>query len=780
MGAGLLVGRARAARADRRPRSGTRGTGPPCDRLTATLSGGPAPPARAGGLGGRRAVASGAGRRPAAESVRRQRRRRVPGSGRRHRGQRAGRQRRGCSACSGAWAAAPRDRRSAPGRRRAASAGTAVAVPPLGAAGAGAAGPAPPAGRGRRDAVGCAGGPVDRARRCRRRLPSGGAAGGDGHAGCRHRAELRRRRRPPGRRRRPARTCRPSVRAETSREQGERVGHGGAGRVRAAPGASAASSSVCVGRPDGQVVERARRPRSSTARSVSQAVPSVVWSSIVSSVAITSSGSAPAASSVPAGAGAPPAAGSAVGASSTRSSQLVEPGAGEVEQRLAAGVAGQGQLGLLGAALEPVEDVARAARWTASATSDGGGGHGQRGAGQARGQPGAPRGRERRPSRASGQQPLEARSPAPVRASGRRPSRPAGRGWRRGRRGRARRRGAARAACSARDHGVLAVVARSLSVPPVPVSCEEARDRRTPLHTIQRGRTVFGYGPDEGLSRHRRPSGSSPARRRTARCCSALIAPSFLPMISAVSDTESPWRKRSTMHSCCSLPSCCTHASSSRLVRCCDDRVLGAVGGPVGVAHVGRRDLQPVPAALHVVADDVAGDRDQPRADVAALEGQRVDPAQRPHEGLARDVLGRRPVADPVVDVAVDHGHVVVVELAERLGVALLGAVHQRPDVDALGVRDGASGRPRARRPRRPRRPSPAAAPVGARGRLLARGAAAGRRRGLGGPARPHAPRPGGAACGRSTSSSARRTWTVVSRRARRRTGARAAGLAPW
>ena len=137
------------------------------------------------------------------------------------------------------------------------------------------------------------------------------------------------------------------------------------------------------------------------------------------------------------------------------------------------------------------------------------------------------------------------------------------------------------------------------------------------------------------------------------------------------------------MHSCCSLPSCCTQASSSRLVRCCDDRVLGTVGGPVGVAHVGGRDLEPVPAALHVVEDDVAGDRDQPGADVAALERQRVDAAQRPHEGLARDVLGRRPVADPVVDVPVDHRHVVVVELAERLGVAGLGAVHQRPDVDA-------------------------------------------------------------------------------------------------
>ena len=51
-------------------------------------------------------------------------------------------------------------------------------------------------------------------------------------------------------------------------------------------------------------------------------------------------------------------------------------------------------------------------------------------------------------------------------------------------------------------------------------------------------------------------------------------------------------------------------------------RVLGAVGRAVGVAHVGRGDLEPVAAALHLVADDVARDRDQPSADVAALEGQ--------------------------------------------------------------------------------------------------------------------------------------------------------------
>ena len=45
------------------------------------------------------------------------------------------------------------------------------------------------------------------------------------------------------------------------------------------------------------------------------------------------------------------------------------------------------------------------------------------------------------------------------------------------------------------------------------------------------------------------------------------MAPSFLPMICAVSETERPSMNRSTMHSCCSLPSCCTQESSSWFVR---------------------------------------------------------------------------------------------------------------------------------------------------------------------------------------------------------------------
>ena len=139
------------------------------------------------------------------------------------------------------------------------------------------------------------------------------------------------------------------------------------------------------------------------------------------------------------------------------------------------------------------------------------------------------------------------------------------------------------------------------------------------------------------------------------------------------------------MHSCCSLPSCCTQASSSRLVRC----ATTASSGPSVARSASRMSAVATSSRYRLL---FTWSRMMLRAivtsqapDVAALEGQRVDPAQRPHERLAGDVLGRRPVADPVVDVPVDHRHVVVVELAERLGVALLGAAHQPPDVDALG-----------------------------------------------------------------------------------------------
>src|SRR3712207_8132026 len=57
-----------------------------------------------------------------------------------------------------------------------------------------------------------------------------------------------------------------------------------------------------------------------------------------------------------------------------------------------------------------------------------------------------------------------------------------------------------------------------------------------------------------------------------------------------------------------------------------------------------------------------------------------VDPAQRADEGLAGEVLGLGAVADPVQQVPVDHRHVVVVEAAERLRVAVLRPADQRPD----------------------------------------------------------------------------------------------------
>ncbi len=82
-----------------------------------------------------------------------------------------------------------------------------------------------------------------------------------------------------------------------------------------------------------------------------------------------------------------------------------------------------------------------------------------------------------------------------------------------------------------------------------------------------------------------------------------------------------------------------------------------------------------------MVGHQVAGDRDEPGAHVTALPGEGADPAQRAQEGLAGEVLGHLPAADPVADVAVDDVDVPVVELAEGLGVAGLGPLHQgQPD----------------------------------------------------------------------------------------------------
>ena len=91
---------------------------------------------------------------------------------------------------------------------------------------------------------------------------------------------------------------------------------------------------------------------------------------------------------------------------------------------------------------------------------------------------------------------------------------------------------------------------------------------------------------------------------------------------------------------------------------------LGPAVGLVGVEHVAGGDLQPVPARLEVVGDQVAGDGDQPGAEVAALPGEAADALERPQERVGGQVLGQRPVADPEVDEP-EHGvHVAVVDAA--------------------------------------------------------------------------------------------------------------------
>src|SRR5262249_36570310 len=60
----------------------------------------------------------------------------------------------------------------------------------------------------------------------------------------------------------------------------------------------------------------------------------------------------------------------------------------------------------------------------------------------------------------------------------------------------------------------------------------------------------------------RMSAGQIRASERTARYWSALIAPAFLPITSAVSATDRPWRKRSTTHSRCSVPSSRTAENS--------------------------------------------------------------------------------------------------------------------------------------------------------------------------------------------------------------------------
>ena len=115
-----------------------------------------------------------------------------------------------------------------------------------------------------------------------------------------------------------------------------------------------------------------------------------------------------------------------------------------------------------------------------------------------------------------------------------------------------------------------------------------------------------------------------------------------------------------------------TAPSSATLVMWSTTAISGLPSGPrsgvVGVEHVAGGDLEPVAARLEVVGDQVAGDRDQPRAEVAALPGEAADALERAQERVRGEVLGQRAAAHPEVDEP-EHGvHVPVVEQPERLG----------------------------------------------------------------------------------------------------------------
>ena len=149
------------------------------------------------------------------------------------------------------------------------------------------------------------------------------------------------------------------------------------------------------------------------------------------------------------------------------------------------------------------------------------------------------------------------------------------------------------------------------------------------------------------------------------------------------------------MHSCCSGLSCFTAASSATLVMWSTTAAfraaLRAAVLAVGVEHVAGGDLEAVAAGLEVVGDQVAGDRDQPGAEVAALPGEAADALERPQERVGGEVLGELAVADPEVDEPEDGVDVPVVDQAERLGVAGLGPFDQRPHLG--GRRRPGSGR---------------------------------------------------------------------------------------
>ncbi|CAM5364605.1 hypothetical protein SCALM49S_04525 [Streptomyces californicus] len=101
--------------------------------------------------------------------------------------------------------------------------------------------------------------------------------------------------------------------------------------------------------------------------------------------------------------------------------------------------------------------------------------------------------------------------------------------------------------------------------------------------------------------------------------------------------------------------------------------VLRAVDQDVAVERDGDDDLQPGPCGLEVVDDQVAGDGDEPGAEVAALPGERVDPAQRTEERLTYQVLDEMHVTDAAPDVPGHLGVVLVVEGGECLPVAAAG-----------------------------------------------------------------------------------------------------------
>ena len=154
------------------------------------------------------------------------------------------------------------------------------------------------------------------------------------------------------------------------------------------------------------------------------------------------------------------------------------------------------------------------------------------------------------------------------------------------------------------------------------------------------------------------------------------------------------------MHSCCSGLSCLTAVEQRHVGDVVDHgRLRAALGAPVlpvGVEHVAGGDLEPVPARLEVVGDQVAGDRDQPGAEVAALPGEAADPLERAQEGVRGQVLGQRTAADPEVDEPEHRVEVAVVDLAEGVRVAGLGPLDQRPHLGG-GVVGRRSAGPRRR-----------------------------------------------------------------------------------